>query len=78
MTVEMISSLEQGQAFVPELSKMLQKCEELVERFEYDLALKFCEKILEQDPHQVEALQLKATIHIDVGQTEEAKQVGLR
>jgi tetratricopeptide (TPR) repeat protein len=58
-----------------DLSKLLEKCFELVERYEYDLALKFCDKILVIEPNQLDALQLKATILIDMDENEAAREV---
>lgn len=57
------------------VQKLLSKCEELVCRFDYDLALKFCEKILLASPENVDALLIKATILIDMSETDQAKEV---
>ncbi|PJF19284.1 Tetratricopeptide repeat domain containing protein [Paramicrosporidium saccamoebae] len=74
MTVAEPEASMEGSA-KPDVSKMLLKCEELVERFEYDLALKFCERILSVEPRHVDALQMKATILIDMGDAEAARNV---
>lgn len=58
-----------------DISKMLTKCEELVAQFQYDLAIKFCDRILSLEPTQLDALHLKATILIDMGDGEAAKPV---
>lgn len=58
-----------------EIERLLIKCEELVETYQYDLAEKFCQKILTIDPNNIDAIQLQATILIDSGDVEGAKQV---
>lgn len=58
-----------------DISKLLAKCEKLVEQYQYDLALQFCGRILSLDPVQLDTLHLKATILIDMGEDEAAKLV---
>lgn len=72
---EPVEDLETAAGKAVDVPKLLAKCEELVGRFQYDLAIKFCERILEHEPQQLDALQMKATILIDAGETDQAKEV---
>jgi len=57
-----------------DVEALLQKCEELAARFEYDVAIKFCQRILEQDAANSEAHALLVHIFVDSGRVEEARQ----
>jgi len=74
MTIEVTNEVANGSNLL-DVSKMLAKCEELVCQFEYELALKFCDKILLAAPQNIEAFMMKATILIDMNKENEAKQV---
>lgn len=60
------------------IDKLLTKCEDLVSRFEYEVAAKFCDRILQRDPNQMDALQMKASILMDTGDVEGARRVLLQ
>lgn len=54
--------------------ELLKKCEEMVERFEYEAAMPFCERVLTQDEGNLQALLIKSTIQTDLGLDQEARQ----
>lgn len=58
-----------------DVSRLLTKCEDLVCQFQYDLALKFCERILQAAPWNIDARMMKATIYIDSGNEDAAREV---
>lgn len=58
-----------------DVGRLLKKCEDLVCQFQYDLALKFCEKILWAAPGNIEVRMMKATIYIDSGDEDAAREV---
>lgn len=69
MTVEELSLEDRF-----DVEQLLKKCEELVCRFEYELAMKFCQKILVKAPTNPDALLMKATIEIDTGNLDQAEK----
>lgn len=56
-----------------DVEQLLAKCEELACCFEYELAIKFCDRILDKEPSNTDALLIKATIQIDSGHPEMAQ-----
>ena len=51
------------------------QAEEYIDRFEYELAQKFCQRALEMEPDNVRALETSGSLLIDLGNMEAAKQV---
>ena len=49
--------------------------EEYIDRFEYELAQKFCQRALEMEPDNVRALETSGSLLIDLGNLDAAKQV---
>lgn len=54
---------------------LLEKCEHLVNEFEYESALPICDRILQQDPDCLQAMLLKATILVDTDHVSEARSI---
>ncbi len=48
------------------IQELLNKAEELVDRYEYDLGRQFCQRALEMDADNVRALELTSTVLIEV------------
>jgi len=55
------------------IDRLLDKAEELIDEFNFDLAQKFCQRALETDPDNVRALEISASLLMETGQTESAK-----
>jgi len=53
---------------------LLTKVDELVENFNYDLALQFCEKALVLEPQNTSVLETMGNIYAELGNAESAKQ----
>eukprot|EP00123_Amoebidium_parasiticum_P005642 comp16789_c0_seq1/m.15170 comp16789_c0_seq1/g.15170 ORF comp16789_c0_seq1/g.15170 comp16789_c0_seq1/m.15170 type:complete len:351 (-) comp16789_c0_seq1:364-1416(-) len=54
--------------------ELLDRVEEYVERFEFEMAHRFCAKALEQEPDNLRALEAMAEIFIEGGDGESAKE----
>lgn len=52
------------------------KAQDCIDRFEYELAQKFCQRALETDSDNVRALEMSGSLLIDLGNLEAAKHVG--
>ena len=52
---------------------LMDKVEEYVDRFEYDLALKFCDKALKMDPSNARVIETSACVYAETGDTDKAK-----
>ena len=55
--------------------QLLQRVEEYVDSFQYDLAAKFCERALQVEPDNLKALELSGFLSLQSGDTEHAKLV---
>ncbi|KAK7500735.1 hypothetical protein BaRGS_00007979 [Batillaria attramentaria] len=56
------------------IDQLLDKAEELIDEFNYELAQKFCQRALEQDADNVRALETSGVLLLELGNTEAAKQ----
>lgn len=56
------------------VEQLLEKAEDCIDRFEYELAQKFCQRALEIDPDNVQVLETTGTLLLELGNTESAKQ----
>jgi len=59
---------------VHSIERLLDKAEELIDEFNFELAQKFCQRALETEPDNVRALEVSASMLMELGQTESAKQ----
>lgn len=55
--------------------ELVSKAEDLVESYQFDLALQFCLRALEGEPQHAQALETAATVELELGLVEEAHQV---
>ena len=51
--------------------------DECLDNFNFDLAVKFCEKALEIEPNNVEVLEVAGAVYLETGETDKAKTVSL-
>ncbi|KAL4235922.1 hypothetical protein ACF0H5_004312 [Mactra antiquata] len=56
------------------LEQLLDKAQDCIDRFEYELAQKFCQRALEMEPDNVRVLETSGALLIDLGNLEGAKQ----
>lgn len=56
------------------VDKLLDKAEECIDRFEYELAQKFCQRALEIEADNIRALETTGTLLLELGNPEAAKQ----
>lgn len=61
----------------PSIDALLDKARSLVDRCDYDLALRFAERILQRSPAHVQARELLGVVHIETGDIEAAKKTFL-
>ena len=59
----------------PSTASLLEKAQSLIEQCDYDLALRFINRILVQDPKNAEAKEMLGIALLETGEIEEAKQV---
>ncbi|GJJ08209.1 hypothetical protein Clacol_002417 [Clathrus columnatus] len=59
----------------PSIPSLFTKAQQLVTQCNYDLALKFLERILQQDAHFTNARELLGEVQLEIGEIETAKQV---
>jgi tetratricopeptide (TPR) repeat protein len=55
------------------VDKLLDKAEQLIDEFSYELAQKFCQRALEREPDNVRALETSASLLVELGNVESAK-----
>lgn len=60
----------------PSVASLLEKAQLLLVQCDYDLALKFARRVLEQDPKNAEAKEMLGVSLLELGEIEEAKLVG--
>lgn len=53
------------------------QAQDCINKFEYELAQKFCQRALETEPDNVRALELSGGLLIDLGNFEAAKHVSI-
>ena len=51
--------------------------DECLDNFNFDLAVKFCEKALGIEPDNVEVLEVAGAVYLETGETDKAKTVSL-
>lgn len=56
------------------VDKLLDKAEDCIDRFEYELAQKFCQRALEIEADNIRALETTGTLLLELGNPESAKQ----
>ncbi|KAK2143665.1 hypothetical protein LSH36_823g01024 [Paralvinella palmiformis] len=56
------------------IDQLLDKAEEYIDSFNYDLAQKFCQRALEIDANHIRALEMFGTLLLETGDTDHAKQ----
>ena len=59
----------------PSTTSLLAKAQSLIEQCDYDLALRFINRILDQDPKNAEAKEMLGIALLETGDIEGAKQV---
>jgi len=59
----------------PTLEALFEKAQELIVQCDYELALRFVRRILEQDSSNVAAKEMLGIALLETGEVEEAKQV---
>ncbi|ESP04239.1 hypothetical protein LOTGIDRAFT_237436 [Lottia gigantea] len=60
------------------VDQLLDKAEEFLDNFDYDLAQKFCQRALEVDRENIRALELTGSVLLELGDQESAEQCFLR
>nr|XP_022313654.1 probable assembly chaperone of rpl4 [Crassostrea virginica] len=56
------------------VDQILDKVEEYIDSFQYELAQKFCQRALEMEPDNLRALETAGSLLLELGNTEAAKQ----
>ena len=59
----------------PSTTSLLAKAQSLIDQCDYDLALRFISRILDQDPKNAEAKEMLGVALLETGEIEGAKQV---
>lgn len=59
----------------PSTTSLLAKAQSLIEQYDYDLALRFINRILDQDPKNAQAKEMLGVALLETGEIEGAKQV---
>jgi Flp pilus assembly protein TadD len=59
----------------PSIPALLAKAQDLLTQCDYALALRFIQRILENDPGNSQALEMKGFAEIETGDTDSARQV---
>ena len=60
-----------------EIFTIISQVDECLDNFNFDLAVKFCEKALEIEPDNVEVLEVAGAVYLETGETDKAKTVSL-
>ena len=60
-----------------EIFTIILQVDECLDNFNFDLAVKFCEKALEIEPDNVEVLEVAGAVYLETGETDKAKTVSL-
>ncbi|THV03250.1 TPR-like protein [Dendrothele bispora CBS 962.96] len=61
----------------PSISSLIEKAQSLIVQCDYDLAVRFIQRILEQQPSNVEAKEMLGVVQLETGEIEAAKQTFL-
>lgn len=59
----------------PSIASLYQKAQSLVVQGDYDLALRFAQRILEREPRNVETRELLGVVQLETGDLDSARQV---
>lgn len=59
----------------PSLPALLEKAQSLIIQCDYELALKFVRRILDEDPRNAEAKEMLGVSLLELGEIDEAKKV---
>lgn len=62
----------------PSVAALTQKAQELIVQCDYELALRFTHRILDQDSSNVEAKEMTGVCLLETGELDEAKRVSRR
>jgi len=60
----------------PSIPSLIEKAKELIVQCDYELALRFVRRILEQQPDNVEVREMLGVCLLETGEIEAAKEVG--
>ncbi|KAJ7389971.1 hypothetical protein OS493_028023 [Desmophyllum pertusum] len=60
------------------IADLLKQVEECLDNFNFELAVKFCERALDIEPDNVEVLEMAGTVFLETGDIDKAKSVSLR
>lgn len=60
-----------------EIFTIILQVDECLDNFNFDLAVKFCEKALEIEPDNVEVLEVAGAVYLETGESDKAKTVSL-
>jgi len=60
----------------PSIPSLIEKAKELIVQCDYELALRFVRRILEQQPSNVEVREMLGVCMLETGEIEAAKEVG--
>ena len=58
-----------------EIFTIIFQVDECLDNFNFDLAVKFCEKAREIEPDNVEVLEVAGAVYLETGETDKAKTV---
>ncbi|KAF8905096.1 hypothetical protein CPB84DRAFT_1814317 [Gymnopilus junonius] len=64
-----------GASSAPSTASLLEKAQSLIVQCDYELALRFIRRILEQDPRNAEAKEMLGVALLEIGEIEAAKEV---
>jgi Flp pilus assembly protein TadD len=56
-------------------SDLLDKADELIDQFQYDLAEKFCQRAVDLEPDNIRAIETRGFLMLQAGDTDQAKAV---
>lgn len=62
-------------AKTPSIPALLEKAQELITQYDYELALRFVKRVLEQQPNDVEAKEMLGVCLLETGELDDAKEV---
>ncbi len=54
---------------------LLEQARKSIDSFELDLALKFCQRALETDPQNTQALEMTGCVYMELGNVDDARSV---
>lgn len=69
------SPVKQPTPNAPSIASLLQKAQSLIVECDYELAQRFTERILQQEPSHAQAKEMLGVIQLETGEIDSAKQV---